>query len=68
MAALAAVCGALALVLAVQWAYAQRFGDDDASAWLIALSPRALAAMIVGLSLAAVWLARRARLAHKVRT
>ncbi|WP_322055166.1 branched-chain amino acid ABC transporter permease [Paraburkholderia bannensis] len=63
-AALAAVCGTLALVLAVQWAYALRFGDDDASAWLVALSPRAsgaLAAAIVVLSLVAVGLARHAR-------
>ncbi|HEV3431643.1 MAG TPA: branched-chain amino acid ABC transporter permease [Paraburkholderia sp.] len=58
-AALAAACGTLALVLAVQWAYALRFGDDDASAWFAALSPgasRALAAAIVVLSLAAAWL------------
>ncbi|WP_321876668.1 branched-chain amino acid ABC transporter permease [Paraburkholderia bannensis] len=63
-AALAAACGSLALVLAVQWAYALRFGDDDASAWLVALSPRAsgaLAAAIVVLSLVAVGLARHAR-------
>ncbi|NIE64090.1 branched-chain amino acid ABC transporter permease [Burkholderia sp. Ax-1719] len=61
MAALAAGSGTLALVLAVQWAYAQRFGDDDASAWLIALSPRWLVSMIVALSLAAAWLTRHAR-------
>lgn len=63
-AALAAGCGTLALVLAVQWAYALRFGDDDASAWLAALSPLAtgaLAAAIIVLSLAAAWLTRRAR-------
>ncbi|WP_321952799.1 branched-chain amino acid ABC transporter permease [Paraburkholderia bannensis] len=63
-AALAAACGSLALVLAVQWAYALRFGDDDASAWLVALSPRAsgaLAAAIVVLSLVAAGLARHAR-------
>ncbi|WP_321889827.1 branched-chain amino acid ABC transporter permease [Paraburkholderia bannensis] len=63
-AALATGCGALALVLAVQWAYALRFGDDDASAWRVALSPRAsgaLAAAIVVLSLVAVGLARHAR-------
>ncbi|WP_042295805.1 branched-chain amino acid ABC transporter permease [Paraburkholderia bannensis] len=63
-AALATACGTLALVLAVQWAYALRFGDDDASAWLVALSPRAsgaLAAAVVVLLLVAAGLARHAR-------
>ncbi|MDR3099456.1 MAG: branched-chain amino acid ABC transporter permease [Paraburkholderia sp.] len=64
MAALAASCGALALVLAVQWAYALRFGDDDSGAWLAALSPRAaagLAVAIAALTAVALWAGRRAR-------
>ncbi|WP_321814656.1 MULTISPECIES: branched-chain amino acid ABC transporter permease [unclassified Paraburkholderia] len=68
MVALATVCGTLALVLAVQWAYALRFGDDDPAAWLVALSPRAsaaLAAAIVVLSIATIGLTRQARRAAR---
>ncbi|MFX1803121.1 branched-chain amino acid ABC transporter permease [Paraburkholderia sp. A3BS-1L] len=68
MAALAVACGALALVLAVQWAYALRFGDDAAGAWFAVLSARAAwgLAMAIGvLTGVAFWTARRAR--HAVR-
>lgn len=65
-AALAVGCGTLALVLAVQWAYALRFGDDDASASLVRFAPGALGAAIVVLSLAAAWFTRHARRAAAV--
>ncbi|WP_433704482.1 branched-chain amino acid ABC transporter permease [Paraburkholderia sacchari] len=68
MAVLAAACGALALVLAVQWSYALRFGDDAAGAWFATLSTRAawgLAMAIGALMAVAFWTARRAR--HAVR-
>jgi branched-chain amino acid transport system permease protein len=68
MAALAAACGSLALVLAVQWAYAQRFGDDDPGAWPGTLSTYAamgLAIAIVALAAAALWAGRRARRAWR---
>ena len=64
MAALAASCGACALVLAVQWAYALRFGDDDPGAWLGALSVQGsagLAVAIVALTCASLWTGLRAR-------
>ncbi|QBQ98625.1 branched-chain amino acid ABC transporter permease [Paraburkholderia pallida] len=68
MAALAASCGGFALVLAVQWAYALRFGDDDPGAWLGTLSTRAaagLAVAIVALSALAAWTGWRARRAAR---
>jgi len=68
MAALAASCGACALVLAVQWVYALRFGDDDPGAWLGALSPRATVALvvaIVALTAVALWAGCRARRAAR---
>ncbi|MCG5077041.1 branched-chain amino acid ABC transporter permease [Paraburkholderia tagetis] len=64
MATLAASCGALALVLAVQWAYALRFGNDDPGAWLGTLPARAaagLAVTIVASTIVAVWAGCRAR-------
>lgn len=64
MAALAASCGVLALVLAVQWAYALRFADDDPGAWPGTLSSGAatgLAVAIVALTAAALWVGWRVR-------
>ena len=68
MAALAASCGACALVLAVQWAYALRLSDDDPGAWLGTLSSRAaveLVVVIVALTGAALWAGCRARRAAR---
>ncbi|HKT99348.1 MAG TPA: branched-chain amino acid ABC transporter permease [Paraburkholderia sp.] len=68
MAALAVLCGAFALVLAVQWAYALRFGDDDPGAWLGTLSARAvveLVVAIIALTAAALWTGWRARRAAR---
>jgi branched-chain amino acid transport system permease protein len=57
----AAACGAFALVLAVQWAYAVRFGDEDPGAWFAAptkAATRGLAALVAVLA-AFAWLAAR---------
>ncbi|RQH01569.1 branched-chain amino acid ABC transporter permease [Paraburkholderia dinghuensis] len=62
--AFAAACGALAFVLATQWAYAVRLRDTDPSAWLATLTSHEawwLAASIVALAVLAVCFAYHAR-------
>ncbi|WP_237181347.1 branched-chain amino acid ABC transporter permease [Paraburkholderia tropica] len=62
LALLAAISGTLAFVLAVQWAYAIRFGDDDASAnAFAALSTHAQWSLgaAIGVFSAIGWLAAR---------
>ncbi|PVX68694.1 branched-chain amino acid ABC transporter permease [Paraburkholderia unamae] len=67
-ATVAAVSAAAALVLAVQWAYAARFRDDDPGAWFAAPTAAtawALAALIAALGGFAWLAARRAAVAAR---
>ena len=62
--ALACLFGALAFVLAVQWAYAARLRDSNPDAWLATLTPRdawQLCGALVVLAAAAMLFAQRAR-------